>query len=204
MLNKVFTKERWGLWVVKANHFFSRPIGMLAAISLLILIVFVYFAIDNQRILEQIKSAADSSKQAAERSVAILDKQDETLEAIRQVAIDNKITSDQKTDIIICMLQVPVNQRTSDTKENCREQAESSPPFTFQSSDPAPAVSQTESSNTSQRGNSQPQNTNPGQDQTPSTPTPQTPPNEPTAVDFIEDSLNDLVDGVQDLVGGLL
>jgi hypothetical protein len=54
----------------------------------------------------------------------ILASQTDLLNAIRQVTIDNNLTAKQQTDIIICMLQVPVEQRTTDLKENCRKQVE--------------------------------------------------------------------------------
>lgn len=49
--------------------------------------------------------------------------QNDILEAIKLQTIDNKLTSEEKTSIIICMLQVPINQRTTDVLSNCRKQA---------------------------------------------------------------------------------
>lgn len=50
----------------------------------------------------------------------IVAKQDETLKAIEELTKDIKIESNQKTDIIICMLQVPIAQRTADTITDCK------------------------------------------------------------------------------------
>ena len=53
----------------------------------------------------------------------ILTSQTGLLLAINQVAIDNKLTSDQKTNTIICMLQVEVEKRTQDVLSDCREKS---------------------------------------------------------------------------------
>lgn len=76
----------------------------------------VDFQGDNQRLLEGINSTVKNTE-------VIVEKQDETLDAIRQLSLDNKLTSKQLGDTIICMLLIPVNQRTTNTQEVCREQA---------------------------------------------------------------------------------
>lgn len=82
------------------------------AMGLLVLVImFINF---NTKVAEQTKNTRD-----------IVKSQNQILEAIKQQAIDNKLTSEQKTSIIICMLQVPISQRTTDILNNCRSQAES-------------------------------------------------------------------------------
>lgn len=77
----------------------------------------VGFQKDNRQILEGIAKTGENTE-------TIVAKQDETLEAIKDTAEDNKLLSEEKTNIIICMLQVPVGQRTTDTVANCRRQSE--------------------------------------------------------------------------------
>lgn len=38
-------REKWGVGIVKVNQFFSKPIGMLLALAVLLIIIFVFFAI---------------------------------------------------------------------------------------------------------------------------------------------------------------
>lgn len=84
---------------------------MAKAVGMLVLVImFINF---NTKVAEQTKNTRD-----------IVKSQNTILEAIKQQAIDNKLTSEQKTSIIICMLQVPISQRTTDILNNCRSQAE--------------------------------------------------------------------------------
>lgn len=131
----------------------NRNTGFLILMAIIISGFFtIRFQKDNKTILDGI---ADTSR----NTETIVAKQDQTLEAIKQTAEDNRLLSDQKTNIIICMLLVPIEQRTADIVNNCRKQAES------QNSVPAPANS------TSQNSTSQ-QNQNTGQGSTSPTPTP--------------------------------
>lgn len=93
------------------------------AMPLMILGILVFFGAaiigfqqDNKRLLEDTRSTAENTE-------AIVDKQDETLQAIQQLALDNKLTAKQLGDTIICMLLVPVHMRTTETQEQCRQQA---------------------------------------------------------------------------------
>jgi hypothetical protein len=65
---------------------------------------------------------ARSTKAEATSTNQIVRSQGEILDAIKQLAIDNRVNSDEKTNIIICMLRVPVSQRTTDVLNNCRVQ----------------------------------------------------------------------------------
>lgn len=53
----------------------------------------------------------------------IVKKQTQTLSAIEQTARDAKLTAEQQTTIIICMLQVPIADRTTDVQQRCRREA---------------------------------------------------------------------------------
>lgn len=82
------------------------------------------FQQDNRRILKDTANAVKNTE-------TIVSKQDETLIAIKQLALDSKLTSKQLGDTIICMLLVPVGQRTTQTQDNCRTQAQQlTPAFT--------------------------------------------------------------------------
>ena len=91
-------------------------LGMLIFFGLAIL----GFQRDNQVLLEDTGAAVENTE-------TIVAKQDETLQAIKDTATDNKLLSDEKTNIIICMLQVPVSERTTDTVTNCKKQVSESP-----------------------------------------------------------------------------
>lgn len=73
----------------------------------------------------------------------IVEGQSDLLIAIKQVAEDNQLISEQKTNIIICMLQVPVNERTTDTVTNCRKKVETQPSPAQITSQPSSSSSQT-------------------------------------------------------------
>lgn len=83
------------------------------AMPIMIFIMLIFFGAaiigfqkDNQRILKGVYTTVS--------------KQDETLQAIEDLAKDSKLESDEKTDIIICMLQVSIAERTPETVANCR------------------------------------------------------------------------------------
>jgi FtsZ-interacting cell division protein ZipA len=102
----------------------------------------------------------------------ILASQTDLLNAIRQVTIDNNLTAKQQTDIIICMLQVPVEKRTTDLKENCRNEVEVSQATTEDNpANDGIDGSQSESSRGSSPNNTQrPPNVQPENPQTPNEP----------------------------------
>lgn len=83
--------------------------------------------------------------------------QSTTLTAIESATKANKTNSDKNGQTIICMLQVPVEQRTTDTEAKCRKQAEAQ-------TIPAPA------NNAPQIKGAQQNNTSQGQTEKPSTP----------------------------------
>lgn len=83
------------------------------------------FQQDNRDLLRDTKAIA-------ERTEEIVSKQDETLEAIEQLALDNKISGDELKDILLCMLVVPIEERTTDTQEKCRKEARQNSDDTIQ------------------------------------------------------------------------
>ncbi len=93
----------------------------IAAFTFVLLMMFINF---NKQVAENTKAARETTMNTNK----IVKNQDETLKAIKQLAADTKITAEQKTNIIICMLKVPVELRTTDTLKSCRSQAESAPP----------------------------------------------------------------------------
>lgn len=71
---------------------------------------------ETRRVATQTASISASTNQ-------LIKSQNEVLSAIKGVTDDTKMTAEQQTAIIICMLQVPVEQRTTDLQANCRKQA---------------------------------------------------------------------------------
>lgn len=145
-------------------------------------IVFVIISFSNN-----LSENTRQAKATATSTNNIVQSQNDILNAIKQLATDTKITSDEKTSIIICMLQVPVSERTTDVETNCRRKAQiqssTTPPTTSQNSTFHP---QTNTQAGSTGGGGQPS-------KEPDPPKPPEPPNE-------EGILPDWIP----LVGGLL
>lgn len=102
-------------------HRFTLFLREVMPIMILAMLVFFGAAIigfqqDNRRILKDTEVAVKNTE-------TIVSKQDETLDAIKQLALDSKLTSKQLGDTIICMLLVPFSQRTAGTQDNCRAEA---------------------------------------------------------------------------------
>lgn len=96
-------------------HRFYKFLKEAMPVMIFLMLIFFGAAIigfqkDNRALLQDTKS--------------IVSKQDLTLSAIEALARDTKIESKQKTDIIICMLQIPVSERTTETVANCRKSVE--------------------------------------------------------------------------------
>lgn len=109
--------NKYGRAVLWLGDTFNRNVGFI----LILTVIFFGFAIlnlqqDNQKLLKDTQATVKNTE-------TIVQKQDETLDAIAQLAVDNKLTSKQLGDTIICMLLIPVGQRTTDTQEQCRTQA---------------------------------------------------------------------------------
>lgn len=85
----------------------------------LILVLLLMFISFNKQAAEQ----AASTKAIAESTNKVVKGQGDILAAIKQVTDDTRITAVQQTAIIICMLQVPIDSRTTDLQTQCRDQA---------------------------------------------------------------------------------
>lgn len=53
----------------------------------------------------------------------IVESQQQILEAIKESAEDANLTADQRTNIIICMIQVEIEARSPDVLNDCRKRA---------------------------------------------------------------------------------
>lgn len=78
----------------------------------------------NVRIAEN----SNETKMLTIQTADLVKSQDSILSAIKQVTEDTKLTAAQQTSIIICMLQVPVEERTTDLQSQCRKAATSASP----------------------------------------------------------------------------
>lgn len=92
------------------------------AMPIMIFIMLIFFGAaiirfqrDNQYIIRDTQATVKNTE-------TIVVKQDETLEAIARLAADNKVSGDQLREILLCMLIVPIEQRTYDVANRCREQ----------------------------------------------------------------------------------
>lgn len=158
--------------IIRLSQLINRNTGFFVATAIVFFgIAIVNFQRDNLQILRDTRSAVENTE-------TIVSKQDETLEAIKKTATDNKLLSDEKTNIIICMLQVPVELRTTNTVEDCEKQSVEQAP--------------------------QPAEVAPGTQEQPSTPQaqqrPQTPPSEPQETPKDEGLIPDSIP----ILGGLL
>lgn len=158
------------------NQFLNKPI----AVIIVLLLLFVYFAWGNHQFQAQNRTLLLNTNKTTQNTNDIVHGQTDILNAIKKLANDTKLDSNEKTNIIICMLQVPVAMRTNDLQNQCRKQVESQ--LTNQISGPIFSGSSSKSNNTSTpsvltspRGESNtptPVSQNPT---TPSTPVPATP-----------------------------
>lgn len=83
----------------------------------LVLLLFLMFISFNSKIAMQ---QADIKK-VTESTNNVVKGQDDILRAIKGVTEDTRVTAQQQTAIIICMLQVPIAQRTTDLQTQCRD-----------------------------------------------------------------------------------
>ena len=112
--------------MTKSTRSKLRALGEEAAKRLpYILIVFAILLLwqgwDNARSAERNAVAAKSTAQDIKKVVKA---QDQVLRAIAKNTQDGNNTAKQQTAIIICMLQVPISQRTTDLLNDCRKQVE--------------------------------------------------------------------------------
>lgn len=101
MESRFFDKEAWGVRIVKANQFLGKPLTMLIIIAILILFVFVYFVIDNKRIIRETNAsardaaiAAEQSRIASQNSEIIIANQQRDIDTLKaEIAKGNRFTA---------------------------------------------------------------------------------------------------------------
>jgi hypothetical protein len=77
----------------------------------------VFFLGLNQ--LSETRRVATSTANLTKTTNQLIKSQNDILTAIQRVSTDTKLTAQQQTAIIICMLQVPQRERTPDIQQNC-------------------------------------------------------------------------------------
>lgn len=102
------------------NMFLNRPI----AVIIVLLALFAYFIYSNHTYQAQNRQLLISANNNTMSTNKVVKGQTDILNAIKQLASDSKLDNNVKTNIIICMLQVPVAQRTTDLQEQCRKDVE--------------------------------------------------------------------------------
>lgn len=114
---------------------------------LLLVLMFINF---NAKLANQAKVTKD----VAANTNTVVKGQNDILDAIKRLALDSKLTSDQKTNTIICMLQVPISQRTTDTQEQCKKQSEIIPTEQLHSASTPSQTTSTTTTNTTTNNSS--------------------------------------------------
>lgn len=84
---------------------------------LLVLILVLMFIGFNKEVAKQ----TAVTQKIAENTNKVVNSQGDILNAIKKVTEDTHTTAADQTSIIICMLQVPVYQRTIDLQSQCRK-----------------------------------------------------------------------------------
>lgn len=95
----------------------NLTIILLTLIGLLIgssMVMIAYQSADTRKLAATTSQLSASTNQ-------IVKSQTEILNAIKKVTDDTRLTAEQQTTIIICMLQVPQGLRTTDVEQGCRE-----------------------------------------------------------------------------------
>lgn len=90
VIKLLFSKEWWGVRIVRVNQSLSKPFTLLMVIAFIILCVFLYFVIDNKRIIRETNTAATESaaaavaaKNASENSEIIIANQQRDIETVK-------------------------------------------------------------------------------------------------------------------------
>lgn len=73
--------------------------------------------------MSETKRNTEAIKQTTSSTNKLVAGQSNILNAIKKVTQDTQLTAQQQTSIIICMLQVPQPERTTDIANDCRKQA---------------------------------------------------------------------------------
>ena len=148
---------------------------------ILIFIMLLMFINFNSQIAKQ----TDSTNGLAKSTNQVVKGQSDILTAIKQVTEDTRITANQQTAIIICMLQVPIEARSTDLQAQCRKQYELTPSSTSETTYSPKSAD-----------NSSPKNTTTAQ--TPQRDNPQTEPvaTKPTIIDRVTNPVANLLERI--------
>lgn len=117
----------------------------------ILVFLFIYFAIGNAHF-------QSTNRDILNGIAGVQKKQDETLQAIKDITIDSRLTAEEQTKIILCMLQVPISERTPDVERNCRKEVVPTMPTpssldNSSSTDRPPAAAQQPSNDNDSRSN---------------------------------------------------
>jgi hypothetical protein len=112
VINKTFRFGR-ALWQETAKR-----IPYILLVMLFLLLVQSYF---NSK---QAAETTKQTKQTSQTTAALIKSQQKILDAIKESTENNQQISEHQANIIICMLQVPVAQRTTDLQQQCRAEVE--------------------------------------------------------------------------------
>lgn len=85
---------------------------------ILVLLMVLMFINLNAEVARQSRS----TESIARSTNQVVKSQEDILNAIKQVTDDTRITAEQQTTIIICMLQVPLAERSTDLENKCFKQ----------------------------------------------------------------------------------
>lgn len=133
----------------------------------------VFFLGLNQ--LTQTRRVAANTAELVNNTNQLIKSQGEVLDAIKGVTNDTKITAEQQTTIIICMLQVPVSQRTTNLQQECRDSA-----LVTESTSTSSNSSRSAQDSSGRSG--QPNNSSSSSNPTPNTAPPQSPQQPPMTI----------------------
>jgi hypothetical protein len=98
-----------------------KILPLLEAIKYILLFVLILMFINfNTQIVKQ----TENTNKLAKSTNQVVKGQGDILKAIKQVTEDTRITASQQTSIIICMLQVPIAERSTDLQAQCRKEAD--------------------------------------------------------------------------------
>lgn len=98
----------------------SKILSILEVVKFVLVFVLLLMFINFNA---QIAKQTEKTNELAASTNDVVKGQADILQAIRQVTEDTRITASQQTAIIICMLQVPIEQRTKDLQSQCRSRA---------------------------------------------------------------------------------
>lgn len=93
---------------------------MLRVLDVLKIVLFLVLIVMFINFNRQVAIQAAATQKIAQSTNSVVRGQADILNAIKQVTDDTHTTAADQTAIIICMLQVPVYQRTTDLQMQCR------------------------------------------------------------------------------------